>query len=450
MKALLRGNTGKRLVRWGALSAALFSVLALAQYFYLNDHLHETTIRELSEWANMVAADLKFTPRFDAQRYEQATPLAPRFFVVTNSGLILDIEGFVPGVFGRVSPPPSVTPGQPKTVVTSLGESYRILAKNVKGGTVYVGVPSPGRYMGVDGMLTNSILKFGDSIDSALRTRNSSLGELVEYAIVDTGSRLRGAIGGVPLSVDEKSVAALVRSHSFTSDHGHPYYLYSQPVHDSTGATAAFVLIPQDERLERALLRGVLHFNIKAAIAAWGIALGLFGAHLISIRKEWRDERLPLVDAIRQGEGPHREFKETLEVDVFTGGRRSETVVGTLKTIVAFLNGEGGTLYIGVADCGEIKGIQPDLSLLNDQNRTPDKFALKVHSLVAERIDPKPVGRVKVSFENEPGPLVCRVSVRRSPAITHLDKCQIFVRDGAATRRLEGPALTNWIQQRLN
>src|SRR5580700_1986367 len=104
MKALLRGNTGKRLVRWGALSAALFSVLALAQYFYLNDHLHETTIRELSEWANMVAADLKFTPRFDAQRYEQATPLAPRFFVVTNSGLILDIEGVVPGVFGRVSP----------------------------------------------------------------------------------------------------------------------------------------------------------------------------------------------------------------------------------------------------------------------------------------------------------------------------------------------------------
>ena len=53
---------------------------------------------------------------------------------------------------------------------------------------------------------------------------------------------------------------------------------------------------------------------------------------------------------IKQGEGISVEFKEcrrTLNRDVY-------------KTVCAFLNRHGGTLLLGVADAGEVTGVDPD------------------------------------------------------------------------------------------
>ncbi len=53
---------------------------------------------------------------------------------------------------------------------------------------------------------------------------------------------------------------------------------------------------------------------------------------------------------IKQGEGISVEFKEcrrTLNRDVY-------------KTVCAFLNRHGGTLMLGVADAGEVTGVDPD------------------------------------------------------------------------------------------
>ena len=52
---------------------------------------------------------------------------------------------------------------------------------------------------------------------------------------------------------------------------------------------------------------------------------------------------------IKQGEGISVEFKEcrrTLNRDVY-------------KTVCAFLNRHGGTLLLGVADAGEVTGVDP-------------------------------------------------------------------------------------------
>ena len=53
---------------------------------------------------------------------------------------------------------------------------------------------------------------------------------------------------------------------------------------------------------------------------------------------------------IKQGEGISVEFKEcrrTLNRDIY-------------KTVCAFLNRHGGTLLLGVADAGELTGVEPD------------------------------------------------------------------------------------------
>jgi hypothetical protein len=69
------------------------------------------------------------------------------------------------------------------------------------------------------------------------------------------------------------------------------------------------------------------------------------------------------------------EFKSSFQVDLkrkkFDPGRslteyKSEEVLkSALKSIAAFANGKGGSLYLGVTDCGEISGLSDDFVLAN-------------------------------------------------------------------------------------
>lgn len=153
----------------------------------------------------------------------------------------------------------------------------------------------------------------------------------------------------------------------------------------------------------------------------------------------------PILKLIAQGEGPGLEFKATLEADASTGEKHPGVLQSALKTIAAFLNTDGGTLLIGVADSGEIKGLDKDFQLCKKPD--PDHFEQKLRDLLSTRFTPPPLGQVQVSFEQHPTGHVCRVDVKRSDSVVHLDK-DVYVRDGNTTRKLEGPMLTSWIQER--
>ena len=65
---------------------------------------------------------------------------------------------------------------------------------------------------------------------------------------------------------------------------------------------------------------------------------------------------------IKRGENEKIEFKSTLRINLHTKEQDKKVENSVLKTIVAFLNSEGGTLLIGVSDCGEIIGIEKDIN----------------------------------------------------------------------------------------
>lgn len=65
--------------------------------------------------------------------------------------------------------------------------------------------------------------------------------------------------------------------------------------------------------------------------------------------------------AIRQGESKTVEFKETYSLCVRKGTKEKYVETSALKTIVAFLNSEGGTLLIGVNDEPKIVGFAREL-----------------------------------------------------------------------------------------
>jgi predicted HTH transcriptional regulator len=158
--------------------------------------------------------------------------------------------------------------------------------------------------------------------------------------------------------------------------------------------------------------------------------------------------KVPILKLIEQDESQTVEFKETLECDTQQRGKNKDVLISSLKTIAAFLNSNsGGTLLVGVDDSGKIKGIERDLSLIKSGNT--DKFEQKIRNCLKDRFKPQPIEKINISFEKLSEGTICRVDVLANEDIVHLDE-QVYVRDGNVTQRLEGRALTYWIQQREN
>jgi hypothetical protein len=70
---------------------------------------------------------------------------------------------------------------------------------------------------------------------------------------------------------------------------------------------------------------------------------------------------------INSGELEKLEFKSTLRKNLHTGDFDKVISHSILKTIVAYLNSGGGTLIVGVDDCGKILGVELDEFISNDK-----------------------------------------------------------------------------------
>ena len=64
-------------------------------------------------------------------------------------------------------------------------------------------------------------------------------------------------------------------------------------------------------------------------------------------------------------ENHHVEFKSSFSFDYANQKRNKDLEFEIPKTVNAFANNEGGTLFIGVNDKGEILGLENDMSILN-------------------------------------------------------------------------------------
>jgi hypothetical protein len=145
----------------------------------------------------------------------------------------------------------------------------------------------------------------------------------------------------------------------------------------------------------------------------------------------------PLSDLISMGEGPGLEFKSTLQWDVVEGRANKHLRDTVLKTLVAFMNSEGGTLLIGVEDSGQIFGLERDLNILGGSQ---DRFLQLLNSLVADRIGIQFIPHVAVRMDAVDGKLVCIVDTSKSaePAFMSGQRGrEFYIRVGNTTRALD-------------
>lgn len=134
--------------------------------------------------------------------------------------------------------------------------------------------------------------------------------------------------------------------------------------------------------------------------------------------------------------------------DVRKGEISKEIEKMVVKTIVGFLNANGGTLIIGVSDSGQIVGLENDYKTLPKKNK--DGFENHLSMLVKTMVGLPFTKYVHVSFETIENKEICLVTVREShkPAyLTNGDKKEDFyVRVGNSTQPFSMSEMTEYIK----
>ena len=153
-----------------------------------------------------------------------------------------------------------------------------------------------------------------------------------------------------------------------------------------------------------------------------------------------QSETAELNAIISNREGASLEFKQTMRWDANLHKRNQELIRACVKTVCAFLNGEGGTLLIGVSDSGEPVGLEDDLRDLARQ-KTVDGLERQFRDALVASLDPEVSHLVTISFPFVRGIQICRVDVKRFShpifLISRGSPAQFYVRKGNTSRPLD-------------
>jgi hypothetical protein len=155
---------------------------------------------------------------------------------------------------------------------------------------------------------------------------------------------------------------------------------------------------------------------------------------------------LPVENLVEAGEGTMIEFKSTLRLNLHTQEKDQKMEMAVIKTIAAFLNTNGGTLVIGVADDGDPVGIQAD----NFPNE--DKMNLHLVNLIKERIGPASMLYIHPRFDDyqEARVMVVDCLPAKSPVFAKEGSVErFFVRTGAATSELSPSQTQEFVKHRF-
>ena len=149
---------------------------------------------------------------------------------------------------------------------------------------------------------------------------------------------------------------------------------------------------------------------------------------------------------LSRGEGTQTEFKSTLRMNLHTGQNDPKLEHAVLKTLAAFLNSKGGTLFVGVNDDGEVLGLEAD-NFASD-----DKMLLHMDNLIKERLGAAVFARVQPAIGNMAGKHFLAIECAASDKPVFLKTAggeEFFIRAGASSPSLPASHAHEYIQQRF-
>jgi hypothetical protein len=150
---------------------------------------------------------------------------------------------------------------------------------------------------------------------------------------------------------------------------------------------------------------------------------------------------------IQLGENKNREFKSTLRYSLHAKKNDDEITYACLKTIAAFLNTDGGELFIGISDKGEVLGIEKDGFPNND------KYQLHLYNLIKSSLGTNFAALVNAKIKEVGGQRICVVSCEKSKEPVYLkfkkkDE-EYFIRTGPGNSRLSTSEAYKYIKDKF-
>lgn len=157
-------------------------------------------------------------------------------------------------------------------------------------------------------------------------------------------------------------------------------------------------------------------------------------------------------ELITGGENNYVEFKSSLRWDLKAENVNKELEYVIAKTIVAFLNTEGGTLIIGVNDEKEIIGIENDYKTFG-KKQNQDGFMLKLSDIINNYIGKEFHQYINSRITKVESKDICIVSISKSnlPSYCKINNSdKFFVRAQASTEPLGYQEAVEYIKAHWN
>ena len=157
-----------------------------------------------------------------------------------------------------------------------------------------------------------------------------------------------------------------------------------------------------------------------------------------------------------EDEGTKLEYKTSI---AFPPEKRGEADIDQqlftiVKEIAAFLNSEGGSIYIGIRDTTrEIVGIEADFPHLNDGDdryngsyrQNKDGFELKIRNTVDRYCNGLANNLIEFIFHEQDGRTFCEIQIDQSPRPIWVNGNLLLTRTGNRMKTLFGEAITTFI-----
>ena len=159
-----------------------------------------------------------------------------------------------------------------------------------------------------------------------------------------------------------------------------------------------------------------------------------------------------VISEIGEKEGQTIEYKETFRWDVKNRIKNNSLKYEVSKTVCAFLNSDGGNLFLGVDDDGNIKGIENDLKTYNNSSKEKNKDLLHqdIKNIIKEHLGSSIINRVTIEFIYVKNIEIIKVVVTRHFEPVFIKNKEFIVRNGPASQKLEGKDLFDYIVTHFN
>ncbi len=195
----------------------------------------------------------------------------------------------------------------------------------------------------------------------------------------------------------------------------------------------------------------LIFFGTVGAFIGFLSALFYYSLYKSTLRIKHLSDELEkdLRALISHGESAVVEFKSTFRWDLKESRPNKALEEVIMKTLAGFMNGEGGSLIIGVSDDGEITGLEHDYKILKKKDR--DGFEQALMAAVASKLGTDVCQYLQMVFHNTTGKDVCRIIVRPSHRPVYIKEgsdMRFYLRTGVSTRGLNVQEAVEFISTR--